>query len=143
MQKDYIANLPNDIKLSFFKIFCLMVKSDGTVDSTELEFIKEKAATYGIDNNTAVTIIKNINGLDYIAEARKITDRKVALELVKELCILANIDNNLNDNELDMIIRVAHAMNIEDEKIILINRWVLDSIIVMRTGNIILEQNNE
>ena len=82
------------------------------------------------------------DSIDCVAEARKITNRSHALQLIKELCALANVDDDLDDKELDIIIDSAHAMNIEDEKIILINRWVLDSQIVAQTGRIIMEENN-
>ena len=75
-------------------------------------------------------------------EARAITNRTNALELVKELCVLANINDDLHDAELDMIIDIAHLLNVEDDKVILINRWVLDSMILNRTGRIIMEKNN-
>ena len=58
------------------------------------------------------------------------------------MCVLSNIDDNIEDSELDMIIDVAEAMNIEDEKVLLINRWVLDSAIVLKTGQIIMERSD-
>ena len=58
------------------------------------------------------------------------------------MCVLANIDNDLADAELHIVMDSARAMGIEDEKIVLINRWVLDSLILTKTGQIIMEQNN-
>ncbi len=58
------------------------------------------------------------------------------------MCVLANIDNDLADAELDIVIDCARAMGVEDNKIVLINRWVLDSLILSKTGQIIMEQNN-
>ena len=142
MDEDYIKTLSNEEKIIFVKIFCAMVRADGVVDAEEVNFLKNVSLRYGVDSNTVVDIIKNAAGVDYVAEARKITDRQHALQLVKELCVLANIDENLHDNELDVIIDSARAMGVEDEKIVLINRWVLDSFILSRTGQIILEQNN-
>ena len=75
-------------------------------------------------------------------EARKITSRPHALQLVKEMCVMANIDNDLADEELDVVIDCARAMGVEDEKIVLINRWVLDSLILTKTGQLIMEENN-
>lgn len=138
---DYIATLTYDEKIVFLKIFCCLVRADGKVENDEINFLKDIAARYGIDNSTVVGIIKEPN-INCVAEARKITSRKHALQLVKEMCVLANIDNDLADNELDIVIDAARAMGIEDEKIVLINRWVLDSLILTKTGEIILEQNN-
>lgn len=143
MDDDYIKTLDYEEKIVFLKIFCAMVRADGVIDAEEIKFLKMISKRYGIDNSTIVDIIKNTADIDYVTEARKITNRQHALQLVKELCVLANIDQNLHDNELDVVIDVARSMGIEDDKIILINRYVLDSLILTRTGQIILEENYE
>jgi uncharacterized tellurite resistance protein B-like protein len=141
MDDEYIQTLSYDEKLIFLKVFCRLVRADGNIDADEIAFLKSIAARYGIDNNTMLSIIKDPN-IDFVAEAQKINNRAHALQLVKEMCVLANIDNDLADAELDIVIDSARAMGIEDEKIILINRWVLDSLILSKTGQIIMEQNN-
>lgn len=141
MDDDYISTLSFNEKIVFLKIFCCLVRADGNIDADEINFLKSIAARYGVDNNMVVSIIKDTN-IDYVAEARNITDRQHALQLVKEMCVLANIDNDLADAELDIVIDSARAMGIEDEKIVLINRWVLDSLILTKTGQIIMEQSN-
>lgn len=142
MDGDYIETLSREEKIVFLKIFCAIVRADGVIEAEEINFLKDISLRYGIDNATMVEIIKSATGIDYVAEARKITDRQHALQLIKELCVLANIDENLHDNELDVIIDTARAMGVEDEKIVLINRWVLDSFILSKTGQVILEQGN-
>ena len=138
---DYISTLSYEEKLVFLKIFCCLVRADGRVDADEINFLKNIASRYGIDNNTVVGIIKEPH-INCVEEARKIKSRQHALQLVKEMCVLANIDNNLADAELDIVIDSARTMGVEDEKIVLINRWVLDSLILSKTGEIIMEQNN-
>ena len=140
---DYINSLTVEEKIIFLKIFCKLIKADGVIDSEEVNFLKSIASSYGIDNNTIVSIIKSSNSINTEYEASKITDRKKALQLVRELCLLANLDEDLNDVELDIIIDVARAMNIEDDKIILINRFVLDNLILAKTGRIIMEENDD
>lgn len=142
MDELYIQSMDYEEKLVFLKIFCKVIKADGSVDSEEINFLKMIASRYGIDNNHVVEIIKSASTIDYISEAHKIKNRQHALELVKELCVLANIDEGLEDTELDIIIDVARAMGVEDEKVILINRWVLDSLILNKTGQIIMEKDN-
>ena len=142
MDEEYIETLSHDEKVIFLKIFCKIIKADGVIEAEEINFLKLIAARYGIDNNTVVNIVKSSPSIDCVAEASKITNRQHALELVKEMCVLANIDESLNDKELDIIIDSARAMNVDDDKIILINRWVLDSLILTKTGRVILEKNN-
>ena len=142
MGEDYIKELSVEEKIVFLKIICRLIKADSSIDEDEINFLKKTADFFGVDNSTVLEVIKVADSIDYVAEAKKITNRSHALQLVKELCALANVDDDLDDKELDIIIDSAHAMNIEDEKIILINRWVLDSQIVAQTGRIILEENN-
>ena len=53
--------------------------------------------------------------------------------------LLANSDRGLDDEEIDFIIDMAERLNIENEKIKQINKWVLDKIVLLKTGDIILE----
>ena len=69
----------------------------------------------------------------------KITDRQKSLQLVKELCYLANSDTGLEDSEIDFIIDVAEKVNVDSERLKQINKWVLDKIVLQKTGEIILE----
>lgn len=142
MNDDYIKSLSSTEKLVFLKLLCKMIKADATIDNDEINFLKIAAARYGVDNNTMVNIIKGADRIDVSEEAAQITNREHALQLIKELCVLANIDDDLHDNELDVIIDAARAMNIEDDKVVLINRWVLDSLILSKTGKIIMEEEN-
>ena len=142
MDNKYIQELTQDEKLVFIKIFCKLINIDNSVDNEEIEFLKVITARYNINNNAVIDIIKSSKAIDHKAEARKITNRQHGLELIKEMCVLANVDNDVGDEELDMIVDVAEAMNIEDEKVLLINRWVLDSAIVLKTGQIIMERRN-
>lgn len=142
MDEAYINTLSREEKLAYLKIFCRLIKADSSIDADEISFLKMIAARYGVDNATMVSIIKSADSIDCMAEARKIVGRQHALELIKELCVLANIDDDLHDNELDIIIDAARVMGVEDEKVILINRWVLDSLILQKTGNVIMERDN-
>ncbi len=142
MEEEYIATLSENEKLAFLKIFCKLIRVDGNIDSEEVSFLKMIATRYGVNNAKMVEIIKGADTIDYLTEAHNISSRQHALELIKELCVLANIDEDLHDKELDIIIDVARVLGIEDEKVILINRWVLDSLILNKTGRIIMEKDN-
>ena len=130
------------LKWVFIKIFCKLINIDSNVDKEEIDFLKVIASRYGVPSNVVIEVIKASKNVDHITEARKLTNRQHALELIKEMCVLANVDDEVGDTELDMIVEVAGAAGIEDEKVLLINRWVLDSAIVLKTGQIIMERNN-
>jgi len=142
MDEGYIQELSAEEKVVFLKMFCVLIKADGEIDNEEINFLKMVAKRYGVDDATILQIIKNTSKDLYLPEARKITNRSHALELLKELCFLANIDDNLHDAELNVILQVARLTGVEDEKLILINRFVLDTLILNKTGRIIMEKEN-
>lgn len=85
--------------------------------------------------------ILNFGSDEDIVESVKIIDnRKAALELIKEMCILAHADNELSESETLLIGRVGQAMGIELEKIQQISQWVIDRIIWMEEAKIIFEE---
>lgn len=140
MDNDYIATLNYEEKLIFIKLFCKMIKADGVIEASELDFLNVIAKHFGVEKTIVVDIVKSVDNIDYIAESKKITNRHHALELIKELCVLANIDQSMDEAELDIIADVAEAMNIEEQKVIAINRFVLDSLILNKVGQSILEK---
>ena len=94
---------------------------------------------YEIPEAEIVNIMKNLNKEQILEKVSRITERKKALQLVKELCFLANSDSGLDDDEIDFIIDIAERLNVENEKIKQINKWVLDKLVLLKTGDIILE----
>lgn len=142
MGDDYIDSLSDDEKLAFLSIFCILVRADGYVEAEEVDFLKMMARRYKIDDSVVVNIIKESEHINLDTVVRRVIGRSHALELIKELCFIANIDENLNDNEVDTIINVAQKLNIENDKVVMINRWVLDNLALNKTGMIILEKNN-
>lgn len=141
MDDSYIKTLSPEEKITFMKIFCCLIRADQRIEKQEIAFLNKLGRKYGLNNATTSEIIKSSTKLDPVQEARKITDRAKALELLKELCVLANADDDLADEELDIIINTARAMGIEDEKIRAVNRWVLDCKVVIEAGLIVMEKN--
>ncbi len=136
---NYIQTLNSNEKRLFVECFCCMVYSDKNVAKEEIEFLKGIGKMYDIQENEIVTILKTMKRDEILDKVAQLTDRKKALQLVKELCYLANSDSGLDDNEIDFIIDVAEKMNVESDKIKQINKWVLDKILLQKTGEIILE----
>ena len=137
---EYIATLSPDEKKAFLDCFCCMICADKQVAKEEIEFLKNIGKMYDIPESDIVAVMKSLNKNETVDNiGQKITDRKKALQLIKELCYLANSDSGLDDTEIDFIIDIADKLNIENEKIKQINKWVLDKIVLLRTGDIILE----
>lgn len=138
MGDDYINELTYDEKIAFLKIFCMLVRSDGYIETEEVDFLNMMAQKYGVDSNVVIGIIGESENFILANEAQKITNRQHAMQLIKELCFFANIDENLDEKEVDFIIEFAKNTNIEGEKVVQINRWVLDSLALTKAGKNIL-----
>lgn len=139
MDAEYIDNLTYIERLTFIRVFCQLVRADGNVSPDEIEFLKTIAEKYGVESSVVIDIIKDYN-IDFLQEAKNISSRRNALQLIKELCLLAHSDGEVADNELGIIIDVARAMNIEDEKIVAINKYVSDLLVLSKAGKILLEE---
>ena len=140
---DYIETLTANEKKIFVESFCCMVYADGSIAKEEIEFLKSIGKLYSISEQEIVSILKNMKKEDVMNHIGTITNRQKSLQLVKELCFLANSDTGLDDREIDFIIDVAEKLNVDSEKLKQINKWVLDKIVLQKTGEIILETENK
>ena len=122
----------------FFKVLVHLSASDGHTDESEAGFIREAAKAHGV---------KDIDGLfaecsedDILKEIKVIKNRHLALELIKEMCMLSHVDNLLSDEETLFIGKVGIALGIEMEKIEQISNWVIDRIIWLEQAKYIFEE---
>ncbi len=125
-------------KRAFFEALIAVAGADGNCDNDELKFIEESAISHGIDN-----VQKIMEGLDtekVLENVSQIKNRHLALELIREMCMLSHVDNVLSDNETLIIGKIGLAMGIELEKIEQISNWIIDHIIWMEQAKIIFEE---
>ena len=137
---DYISKLDENLRIVFIKVLARLANADGKLDADEKEFIKQVAQVYNISENRITEVLDFISDDEIVESVRIIKDRAVALELIKEMCILAHADKDLSDKETLLIGRVGQAMGLELEKIEQISQWVLARIISEEEGKIIFEQ---
>ncbi|MBQ2885787.1 MAG: hypothetical protein IJE43_18845 [Alphaproteobacteria bacterium] len=137
---EYISALSTEEKQIFVECFCCMICSDKNVVKEEIEFLKKIGKMYDIAEKDIVLVMKSLNKEQILEKVTSLTTRSKSLHLIKELCYLANTDSGLDDSEIDFIIDVAERLNIENDKIKQINKWVLDKILLQKTGDVILEK---
>ena len=109
-------------------------------DKEEIEFIQDVAVIYGVPQNRVQEILQVNNVDDVVDSVKAIDNRRAALELIKEMCILANADENLSDDEVLFIGQVGEAMGVEVSKIQEISDWVLERLIWLEKGRLIFEE---
>lgn len=132
--------LDEEQKLAFFRAFAKMASVDGKLDESEESFIKGVAISLGISVEKSGTALANLDEDKIVEDVAKINDRSVALELIKELCMLAHADEKLSDEEVVFIGKVGLAMGVELEKIEQISNWVIDRLILLDQEKIIFEK---
>ena len=132
--------LDEEQKLAFFRAFAKMASVDGKLDESEESFIKGVAISLGISVEKSGTALANLDEDKIVEDVAKINNRSVALELIKELCMLAHADEKLSDEEVVFIGKVGLAMGVELEKIEQISNWVIDRLILLDQEKIIFEK---
>ena len=136
----YVSEMSEEDRVTFIKVMLRLARADGTVDEGEKKFIIELAKAFGVPAARAAEIKLMKSDDEIVEESKKIKNRRVAMELIKEMCMLANSDGDLSDRETLLIGRVGQAMGLELEKIEQISQWVIDRIVWLEEGKVIFEK---
>ncbi len=136
----YLDEAKPEEKQAFFEALLALASADGGCDSDELEFITEAAVSHGIENIPQILEGQDLEKV--LADVAKIKNRHLALELIREMCMLSHVDNVLSDNETLIIGKIGLAMNVELEKIEQISNWIIDHIIWLEQAKIIFEEKD-
>ena len=92
----HLASASKSQKLIFFETLLCLSAADGVQDDDEIKFISDNAKINGID----IEELENHCDPDTILQdVQKIKNRALALELIREMCFLAHVDNELSDEE--------------------------------------------
>jgi uncharacterized tellurite resistance protein B-like protein len=139
-QFDAIMSLSNEEKVAYLRAFTRLAKTDGQFDNVEKEYIKSIAKQYDVPATQIDEIFEIPSDDDLLQALSQIKNRRTALELIKDLCFLAHVDDELSDDETLFIGRVGQAMGVELEKIEQISSWVIEKIISEEEAKIIFEE---
>ena len=134
----YLSKANETEKKAFFQVLVCLANIDESFDEEELSFIKEAAKTQGLKNFDELFSYDSPEQV--IERAKVIRNRHLAMELVREMCILSHADNYLSDAETLFIGQVGLALGVELEKIEQISNWIIDRIIWLEQAKIIFEE---
>ncbi len=123
---EYVVNLSLEEKLLFLRMIIRLIGKDGKIDDNERSFMKELAKQYQIPKECSTQINQVMSEDALMEQAKNLLNRQKSLYLIKELLTVANSDEDLDDKEIDLVIKVGKALQIEDEKVAEINQLVLD-----------------
>ena len=133
----YLNSASAEEKTVFFKVLLHLADADGFTDKNEITFIKEAAKAQGLEVNNLKDFDDEAKVLE---EVEIIKDRHLAMELIREMCMLSHVDNILSDEETLFIGKVGIALGIEMEKIEQISNWVIDHIFWLEQAKVIFEE---
>lgn len=136
----YLSKLSEEQRVVFMMALASLANADGKLDEEEKEFIRHVAVIYGVPTSRVEDILLVNDEAEVLDAVKIIDDRRAALELIKEMCVLAHADNELSDSETLFIGKVGQAMGIELEKIEQISRWVIDRVIWLEEAKLIFEE---
>lgn len=140
--KNFINTLDSTERFIFLKVICGMVACDKQVAKEELLYLRELSLKFEVGSQAIANMIRNSDTKNLIKQARMIEDRSKALMLIKDLCMVANNDMNLADDEIDYILDIAEAMGIDAERVKEINAVVNEYLEVSQKACILLEQEH-
>lgn len=126
-------------KIVFFQILLHLAGVDGVTDDNEIEFISKAAQNQGIKSLDELKGYENEEKL--LKNVKIIKDRRLAMELIREMCMLSHVDSVLSDEETLFIGKVGITLGIEIEKIEQISNWIIDRIIWLEQAKLIFEEN--
>lgn len=126
-------------KTVFIRTLIHLAKTDGDFDESEMEYITILADMHGISHDEVMKFKKEDTEESILAAIKIVNNRRIALELIKELFMLAHTDNKLSEEEMIFIGKCGVAMGIELEKIEQISNWVIDRIVWLEQAKIIFE----
>lgn len=135
-----MISLDENTKIAYLKAFTRLASADGKFDDNERLFIQNLAKLYELSDNCMSEVLASTSDNEVVEGVKVIKQRRVALELIKELCILAHSDDVLSDDETLLIGRIGQAMNVSLDKIEQISNWVIDKIILAEEAKIIFEE---
>lgn len=133
------STISDEQKLIFLRVLAHLSGVDGSFDDVEKQYIENIASNNGISADIVDEAIAHDSEEQILEDVKKITQRRVALDLIKEMCFLAHTDDELSDEETLFIGKCGLAMGIELEKIEQISNWVIDRIVWLEQAKIIFE----
>lgn len=134
----HLAKASKEEKEAFFRVLFCLSAADGVTDESEIKYITAAAAKYNLDNLDELLDFKSED--EVIEQAKTIKDKHLAMELIREMCMLSHADSILSDEETLLIGKVGLALGLDIEKIEQISNWIIDRIIWLEQGKIIFEE---
>ena len=139
MENNFIETLTEDEKKLFLRVLFTMIKSDGKVEESERQMAHELIALYNVKNYGEV--LRQTPPVSELLQEIKttLTERKKAILLLRELLIIAHIDDDFDEKEMQFVEQVAGSLQIEESVVLELNQLVLDYKLLLLRSQKIME----
>ena len=137
MEDDFISTLNADEKLLFLRSLLAMIKADGRIDDKERTLAHELARLYDVAGCSEV--LKNPQPKSMLLNEMKALagNRKKAMLLLRELLIIAHIDDDFDEKEMSFVEEAARALEIDERLVLELYQLILDyKLLQVRAGKI-------
>lgn len=135
-----IEQLDLPTKKIFLQTFMKLVCSDGKVEKAEKLLMSDMIKRYKIPVEMFDEVRKPLQKAELFNILKNsITNRHTALFLIKELLNIANIDEDMAETEAVFIDDVSKTLNIDEDKVLAINKLVLDRKLWIYENDLVME----
>ena len=118
-----------------------LISVDNTFTDYEIELFKKIGTAVGFAPYEVVNFLREpFPPEETLRRIGAITDRRKALLLLREMCVAANIDDNLAEREVDFIMAAAERLGVSLPKSIEINELVIKQIALAAAEDDVLER---
>ena len=135
----YLQQASEEEKEIFLSTLCTLAQIDGKIKPEEMRFIEAISQEMHLELAPQFFTYSPENCINKVS---CITGRRLSLELIKNMLIIAYTDNNFSDSEGHFICSVGDSLSIEPQKIGEISSWIIDHIIWLEQEALIFEETN-
>lgn len=132
-----LERLSQNEQRALMELLLYLAKADGRVDEIEREVIENYT---GIVDIRLDTLNGNLTPDELVPQFQSPASRVVVLQ---ELFRLAHLDGLFDPDEQDVVLEIADMMNIPDEFLEKIERWVIDGLRWVWRGEELLDDAEE
>lgn len=120
----------------FLSTLCTLAQIDSKIKPEEMSFIESIASEMKVPLKSHFFRYSQEICIQKISQ---IHNRRLGLELIKDLLAIAYTDDNFSDSEGHFICKIGDALKIEAQKIGEISSWLIDHIIWLEQERLIFE----
>ncbi len=134
---EYLQQARQEEKEVFLSTLCTLAQIDGKIKPEEMRFIETLSQEMRQELEPQFfTYTPEL----CINKVSNITERRLSLELIKDMLIIAYTDNDFSDSEGHFICSIGDSLGIEPQKIGEISSWIIDHIIWLEQEALIFEE---